>query len=88
MPFSGPCPNVGRPKISQKQVRAATFQNRSLQAKKLSNEGHGFSRAVNRLRLTALAAGVRFSEATGGRVISFRTATNDGERRISGAKAY
>jgi hypothetical protein len=33
--------------------------------KRLSNEGHGFSRAVKGLRLTALAAEVRFSRHTG-----------------------
>src|ERR1700688_364935 len=32
---------------------------------KPSNEGHGFSRAVNSRRLTASAAEVRFSRATG-----------------------
>jgi hypothetical protein len=45
-------------------------------AKKLNEkaslyEGHGFSRAVNRLCLTALAAEVRFSKLQG-EVISFR----------------
>jgi hypothetical protein len=81
-------PKCGQTEDQPEASAGRDISDRSLQAKKLSNEGHGFSRAVNRLRLTALAAGVRFSEATGGRVISFRTATNDGERRISGAKAY
>jgi hypothetical protein len=33
--------------------------------KRLSNEGHGFSRAINGFRLTALAAEVRFSKPKG-----------------------
>ncbi len=38
---------------------------------KPSNEGHGFSRAVDSRRLTASAAEVRFFESYGGKVISF-----------------
>jgi hypothetical protein len=33
--------------------------------KRPSNEGHGFSRAINGPRLTALASEVRFSRHTG-----------------------
>jgi hypothetical protein len=44
---------------------AGAFGDPKSSGNKPSNEGHGFSRAVNSRRLTASAAEVRFSRATG-----------------------